>query len=252
MNRERLRKIVEETDTKAGILFDVFVQAFIVISIIAFTVETLPDLSSSSKLLLEWIEYISIIFFVFEYLLRVFLAKRKSDYTLSFFGVVDFLAIFPTILIASFDLRSVRVLRLLRLFSIFKFARYSSAIRRYHIAFTLAYEEIILFLIVAVMMIYLSAVGIYMFENESQPDAFKSIFHSLWWSVVTLTTVGYGDVYPITAGGKIFTFAMLIIGLGIVSVPAGLLASALSKARVIEKELLDKERIELKESQPGV
>lgn len=113
--------------------------------------------------------------------------------------------------------------------------RYSKAIQRFHRAFVIAREEIVLFLIVAAMMIFFAAVGIYYFEAEVQPDKFASIFHSLWWSVATLTTVGYGDVYPVTAGGKAFTGLVLIIGLGIVAVPAGLLASALSKARELEE-----------------
>ena len=82
---------------------------------------------------------------------------------------------------------------------------------------------------------FFSAVGIYYFENEVQLEGFKSVFHSLWWAVATLTTVGYGDVYPITTGGKIFTFFVLMTGLGIVAVPAGLVASALSKARMEEE-----------------
>ena len=109
--------------------------------------------------------------------------------------------------------------------------RYSKAIRRFHVAFRLAKEEFVLFAFVAVMILYLSAVGIYYFENEAQPEHFRSVFHSLWWAVATLTTVGYGDVYPVTVGGKIFTFFVLMVGLGIVAVPAGLVASALSKAR---------------------
>ena len=85
-------------------------------------------------------------------------------------------------------------------------------------------------------------VGIYYFENEAQPEVFSSVFHSLWWSVCTLTTVGYGDVYPVTTGGKIFTFVVLATGLGIISVPAGLVASALSKARELEdNEAISKE-----------
>lgn len=88
-----------------------------------------------------------------------------------------------------------------------------------------------LFGFVTAIMLYLSAVGIYYFENGAQPDQFKSVFHSLWWAVTTLTTVGYGDVYPVTTGGRVFTCFVLLIGLGIIAVPTGLLASALSQAR---------------------
>ncbi len=88
----------------------------------------------------------------------------------------------------------------------------------------IAREEIVLFFFVTVVLLYLAAVGIYYFEHDAQPEAFSSIFHSLWWAVATLTTVGYGDVYPITVGGRIFTFAVLAIGLGVVSIPAGLVA----------------------------
>jgi len=84
------------------------------------------------------------------------------------------------------------------------------------------------------LLLYLAAVGIYYFEHDAQPETFASVFHSLWWAVATLTTVGYGDVYPMTAGGKLFTFIVLLIGLGVVSVPAGLVASALSKAREMD------------------
>ena len=100
---------------------------------------------------------------------------------------------------------------------------------RFNKAAVEAKEEIILFLIITAILIYLSAAGIYFFENEAQPEKFSSIFQSLWWSIITLTTVGYGDVYPITAGGQIFTFFILIIGLGVITVPAGLVASALLK-----------------------
>lgn len=79
---------------------------------------------------------------------------------------------------------------------------------------------------------YVSGVGIYYFENAAQPEVVKSVFDGLWWAIITLTTVGYGDVYPITAGGKVFTFIILLIGLGIVAVPTGLLASALSKLKM--------------------
>jgi voltage-gated potassium channel len=95
-------------------------------------------------------------------------------------------------------------------------------------------QELVLFFAVTIMLLYMGGVGIYYFENSAQPEAFSSIFHSLWWSLITLTTVGYGDIYPITVGGKIFTFFILMIGLGIVAVPTGLFASAVAKARKIQ------------------
>ena len=95
---------------------------------------------------------------------------------------------------------------------------------------------------VASILIFLSAAGIYFFENEAQSKLFSSIFDSLWWAIVTLTTVGYGDVFPVTLGGKIFTFFVLIIGVGIVTLPAGIMATALTKARTIEEAEVQKEK----------
>jgi voltage-gated potassium channel len=125
----------------------------------------------------------------------------------------------------------MRSLRLLRIFRVFKLVRYNKALKRFNRALSIAREEIVIFLSAAILLIYLTAVGIYFFENEAQPDKFSSIFDSLWWAVVTLTTVGYGDAYPITLGGRAFTVVMLLLGLGIVAIPTGLLASALNRAR---------------------
>ena len=102
---------------------------------------------------------------------------------------------------------------------------------RFKKALSYAKEEVVIFLIATVIILYLAAVGMYYFEHDAQPEAFQSIFDSLWWAVATLTTVGYGDVYPVTVGGKIFTFLILMCGLGVVAVPAGLIAAALSKVR---------------------
>jgi voltage-gated potassium channel len=114
--------------------------------------------------------------------------------------------------------------------------RYNKAMRHFTRAMLMAREQIILFMAVTLVLIYFAAVGIYYFENEAQPDHFASIFDSLWWSIVTLTTVGYGDVYPITLGGRIFTFFILLIGLGIVAVPTGIISSSLTKAVELESE----------------
>jgi len=220
-----------------------FIQALIILSLLSFSVETLPGLSERTYRILRIFELISVAIFSVEYIARLFLARPSRNYAFSFFGIIDLLAILPFILALGVDTRSVRIFRMLRLFRMFKLARYSAAVQRIQTAFRIAREELILFGITALMLLYLAASGIYYFESEAQPEAFGSIFHCLWWATVTLTTVGYGDVYPITAGGRIFTFFILIIGLGVVAVPTGLIASALAKARNVENQTRDIETV---------
>ena len=234
-----LKSLVEEHDTPEGKIFDSVIQVLIIISLFTFSLETLPNLSERSQTLLNIAEVIIVFLFTIEYALRVYVADRKAGYIFSFYGIVDLLAILPFYLALGVDMRTLRALRLLRLFRLFKLARYNRAIDRFVNAFTIAREEIIIFAMVTIIMLYLSATGIYYFEHEAQPELFASIFHSMWWAVVTLTTVGYGDMYPITVGGRIFTFIILIIGIGIVAIPAGLLASALNKVRRDEEDDAD-------------
>lgn len=235
MGFDDLKRLVERSDTRWGRIFDLFIQSLIVVSLITFSVETLPELGETAKRWLFLAEILVVAIFSIEYILRVFVADNRLRFIFSFYGLIDLIAILPLFIAPGVDLRSVRAFRLLRLFRAFKFARYTNAIHRFRIAFAIAKEEIVLFFAVALLMIYFSAVGIYYFEHDAQPDKFASVFHGLWWSICTLTTVGYGDIYPITAGGKIFTSLVMVIGLGIVAVPAGLLASAVSKARELEK-----------------
>ncbi|WP_163341208.1 ion transporter [Desulfopila sp. IMCC35008] len=230
------KQIIENNDTPQGRIFDLFIQFLILVSLVSFSVETLPNLSGQTIRILKYIEVITVSIFTLEYLSRIVVADRKFEFVFSFFGIIDFLAILPFYLPTGIDLRAVRILRLLRLFRAFKLLRYSLAIKRFHRALLIAKEELVLFTIVAVMVLYFASVGIYFFENSAQPEAFSSVFQSLWWALCTLTTVGYGDVYPVTAGGKIFTFFVLMVGLGVVAVPTGLVASALSSAREYEEE----------------
>jgi len=233
--RDLLRQIVEDSDTKAGRLFDLVVQTLIVLSIVSFSIETMPRLPTSMHMWLEHVEQALVTAFAVEYVLRFAVARRKLRFVFSFFGLIDLVSILPGLLALGIDLRSLRALRLLRLFRTLKLVRYNRAIARFHRAIGLAREEIVLFLCATSILLYLSAVGIYFFEHDAQPEVFASVFHSFWWAVVTFTTVGYGDIYPVTAGGRVFTSIMLFVGLGIVSVPAGLVASALSKARDLDE-----------------
>lgn len=236
LTRAELKEVIENNGSRSGRTFDLIIQLLIVASLAASSVETLPNLSGEWTKILNIFEFVAVIIFSGEYLLRLYVADRKVAFVTSFFGVIDFLAILPFYLSLGIDLRSVRAFRLLRLFRLLKLARYSRAIQRFHRAFLIAKEEVVLFLAVTAILLYLAAIGIHHFEYEAQPDVFSSVFHSLWWAVTTLTTVGYGDTYPITVGGRIFTFVVLLIGLGVVSVPAGLVSFALSTARQMESE----------------
>jgi voltage-gated potassium channel len=230
-----IRRIVERDDTPAGRIFAVTVQAAILVSLISFPIQTLPRLSPLVQRVLEAVELVSVILFTVEYVLRLGVARRRWRFVLSPLGLVDLAAILPYWLAAGVDLRSLRAVRLFRFFRILKLVRYSKALRRFHRAFIIAREELVLFGVATLLLLYFSGLGIYYFEKPAQPEAFRSAFDGLWWAVATLTTVGYGDIYPVTTGGRIFTFVVLLVGLGIVAVPSGLLASALSKARAEER-----------------
>ncbi|RQP14552.1 MAG: ion transporter [Chryseobacterium sp.] len=229
-------RIINDNTTRKGRIFDYGVQLLIFISLTAYAIETLPDNTPRVRAVLKTIELVSAVLFTIEYVLRIYVARKPFRYIFSFYGIVDFLAILPFLLGATIDLRSLRAFRIFRIFRAFKLIRYNRALNRFHIAAKLVKEEVILFLIVTGIFLFLASAGIYYFENEAQPEVFSSIFSSAWWAIVTLTTVGYGDVYPVTVGGKMFTFFILMLGVGIVTIPAGLVASALTKAREIEQQ----------------
>ena len=233
--RSKIRGIVEDNTSKKGKIFDNIIQFLILLSLIAFSIETLPNNSPEIIKFLYEFEIFCISIFSIEYLLRIIVSNKPFSYIFSFYGLIDFLAVIPYYL-SSIDLRFLRAFRIFRIFRAFKLIRYNKALNRFQIAYRIVKEELMLFMVVIVILLFIVSAGIYFFENQAQPEVFKSIFHSSWWSIVTLTTVGYGDVYPITLGGKIFTFFVLIIGVGVVTVPAGLVATSLSKAREIQEE----------------
>jgi len=224
-----IKRIVERSDSRSGRIFDLTIMSLVVLSLIAFAVDTLPDLSDRSRAWLQYFEILTVTIFTIEYVLRVAVADRKLSFIFSFYGMIDLVAILPFFLTSGLDLRSVRIMRLLRIFRVLKLTRYTHAVDHLLRAWREIREAILVYLLATILIVYLAAVGIYYCENEAQPDKFSSVFHCAWWAIVTLTTVGYGDVYPITLGGRIFTSLLLIVGLGMVAVPSGLLASALTK-----------------------
>lgn len=212
-------------------IFVWIITILILYSVFCFSLETLPNLSADTRLFLKYSEIAVVVIFTCEYFIRILLSPKRLRFIFSFYGLVDLIAILPFYLAFAIDLRCFRLIRLLRLIRVLKVARYNSALQRFSKALFLAKEELAIFTGLSLILLYLSAVVIYHFEHVAQPEVFKSIFDSLWWSVATLTTVGYGDIYPITIGGRFFTFIILMIGLGLVAVPTGIVASALSAVR---------------------
>ncbi len=230
--------LIKETiqgDRWFGKIFDYIIQALIFLSLILLAVETLPDLTAKQKDVLDFIELVIVLVFSLEYLLRLYAASKKFKFIFSFLGIVDLLAILPFYLVG-FDLKAIRFVRLFRIVRLLKLTRYSTALERIYRALVLAKEELLLFLSSLFLLLYLASIGIYYFENKVQPEVFSSVFESFWWATITLTTVGYGDVVPITLGGRCFTMLFLIVGLGVIAAPTGLLASAMNTARAEEKE----------------
>jgi len=216
--------------------FEKSIQVLILISIINFSVQTLPNLSVRLIKILNIVELFSILIFSLEYLLRLFTSPKPFRFFFSFFGLIDLIAILPFYVSLGMDLKSLRAVRLFRLLRLLKFLRYHDTLSNLKQSLDDVKRELFLFSFATVLLIYFSSVGIYFFENEAQPDAFSSIFAAMWWSVATLTTVGYGDIYPITAGGKIFSTFIVFIGLGLVAIPTGIVASSLTKALMKSKD----------------
>ena len=215
--------------------FEKIIQILIVISLISFAFETLPNLSTTWQTVLKYTEIVIVLIFTIEYIIRISLCRPRLKYVFSFYGFIDLIAILPFFLATGIDIKSVRAFRLLRLLRFVKLLKYNAAIRRLKEALNDAKDELILSGLVAGILLYLASIGIYYFEGEAQPDSFGSVFHSMWWAVCSLTTVGYGDVKPITVGGKIFTGVVLIIGVGIVAMPTAILASSFNNAKKKEK-----------------
>ena len=211
-------------DTKVD---DYVIQFLIVVSLVLLVVETEPGLTKQQMYWLHFIDKTIVVIFTIEYIIRTWLDGKK--FTLSFHGIIDLLAIAPYYLSLGVGFQSIRIFRLFRLFRILKLARYTSALDRIVLALKNTKAELFVFSIINICFIYLAAVLVYHAEHAAGSTMFKSMFDALWWAAVTFTTIGYGDIYPITAIGKLITAGLSIMGLGIVAIPTGIIASALTK-----------------------
>jgi voltage-gated potassium channel len=224
--------------------------ALVILSALAIAVETVPGLDPSLKRALLGFEIVVVAVFATEYFLRLYAAERRLAYVFSFWGIVDLLAWLPAVLMFVPAFQAIRVLRLIRLLRLIKLFNTAPALNRLLRAFLRVKSELVVWGVISTLLLYVSAVGIYVFENPVQPEVFSSIPAALWWSVVSFTTVGYGDMYPVTSGGRLMTTFMLFIGLGIFAVPAAIVTTALLEAET-KLDPRDPEPNETKETNKG-
>ena len=233
---KHLRWIIEEvifgTDTRWGKGFDVVLLWAIIISLLAIMLESVPKISQEYGTVLMIVEWVFTIFFTLEYLLRLWVAERPRDYALSFFGVVDLLAVIPTYLslfvVGTHFLLVIRAIRLLRVFRVLKLVRYLSGAKLLVTSLNASKEKIFVFL--SAVLTLVTILGTVMYMVEGGENGFDSIPRSIYWAIVTLTTVGYGDIAPGTTVGQFLAAFIMILGYAIIAVPTGIVGVELANA----------------------
>lgn len=240
MTRRDVIEILDGKHSQIGRTVALILHGLILLSAISISFETVDGLPAGLHTALFWFEVFILTVFVTEYILRLTCSAHPIRYAFSFWGIVDLLACLPALALIQSEWQVVRTIRLIRLVRLLKLFRTTTAFNRLTRAFVEVRGELIIFVVLALMVLYISAVGIYLFEHEAQPEAFSSIPVSLWWAVASFTTVGYGDLIPITTGGRIFTTFVLFIGLGVVAVPAAIVTAALLETQSVPKPLKKK------------
>lgn len=232
--RERLHQVIFESDTRAGRTFDLALLVFILASVLAVLLESVPSVRIHYGRELRTVEWVFTGLFTAEYILRLISVRRPAHYALSFFGIVDLLAILPSYLSLVFPgsqaLLVVRALRLLRVFRILKLAHFLGEASALRSALRASSRKITVFIGTVLILVLIIGSVMYLVEGRTNED-FTSIPQSMYWAVVTLTTVGYGDIAPVTVLGKILASIVMILGYGIIAVPTGIVTVELSRTR---------------------
>jgi voltage-gated potassium channel len=230
--REKLHTIIFEADTKAGKLFDVILLWAILISIVVVMLESVVSISEAYNNEIKIIEWSFTFLFTLEYIARIVAVKKPLKYIFSFYGIIDLLSILPTFLglfiSGTHSLSVIRSIRLLRIFRILKLARYVSAAQTLNQALIASKNKIIVFLFAVMSLVIV--LGTLMYLIETPEAGFTSIPRSIYWTIVTLTTVGYGDIAPQTVLGQTLASVIMIIGYAIIAVPTGIVGAEYAKS----------------------
>lgn len=226
--REKLHEVIFEADTKAGKRFDVILLIAILASVIIVILESVPDYQAKYGTFFTALEWMFTLFFTVEYILRLYVVYRPIKYATSFFGMIDLMSILPAYLSLLFagsqSLMIVRGLRLLRVFRIFKLANFLVEGQIIVSALRASKAKISVFVIFILIMVSIFGSIMYLVEG-SQNEQFDSIPRSIYWAIVTLTTVGYGDISPITSFGQFIAAIIMISGYAIIAVPTGIVTA---------------------------
>jgi voltage-gated potassium channel len=240
--KRKIYEILKISDQKGtfSYAFDVFLIIVILLNALALILETVESIYRPGWIFFQYFDLFSILFFTTEYILRVWTITEHPKYQHPVWGrlafvfsplaLIDLLAFAPYYLpFVGVDLRFVRMLRIFRLFRIFRVSRYLKAFDLIRHVFRHKREELFISLVFVAFILVVTSCIMYFVEHEAQPQAFSSIPATMWWGVATLTTVGYGDLYPITPMGKFLGSLIAILGVGLVALPAGILASGFSE-----------------------
>ena len=214
--------------------FDIFIYVLIIANIIAMVLESHKFIEVQFSKFFYYFELISIIIFSFEYIYRITISYKANkwmgvkNYVFSFFGFIDLISILPFYIkqFVLLDGRFFRILRLFRLTRVFKLGRESKSLKLFIKALSAVKSELLFTLFLSILTILFSASAIYFLENKTQPEVFSSITASVWWATISLATVGYGDIVPITVWGKIFASIISLVGIGIVAIPTGIISAS--------------------------
>lgn len=231
--KQRLYKIIFEADTPAGKTFDVVLLVAIILSVLVIMLDTVEAIQVEYRMVLFTLEWIFTILFTFEYFLRLLITRKPIKYALSFMGIVDLLSILPAylalVITGSHYFMVVRSIRLIRVFRVLKLTRFLGEAEVLSSALKASRHKISVFLIAVVSTVIIMGTLLYVVEGPEH--GFTSIPKSIYWAIVTLTTVGYGDIAPQTPAGQFVASIIMVIGYGIIAVPTGIVTMEMNEAQ---------------------
>ncbi len=239
--RKRLYAFVDE-DSRTGNFFNTLIILLITLNMIAIILESVKSLREQYDHLFEAFESFCLVVFTIEYIIRVLTAdfvfleykgwRPFVKYVFSFMALIDLLSILPSLLLILLpqgvlaEMQFIRMLRIMRIFRVLKITRYSNSLRMMGDVLKEKSGDLSITIFVAMILMVIASTLMYYAEHSAQPDQFPDIVHAFWWAIATLTTVGYGDVYPVTGVGKILSGSIALLGIGLVALPTGILSSA--------------------------